>query len=192
MAVTGAFFSGFNAGNAETVLGLLTADATVTEAFGHGGQPDDIDIAFELAWFTGQGTVLTAPDCTLDTLQPAEGTSMVCLYSVLDALTQALDDAPPVPTSTLFTVTSLGRISSVHLNYAPEPGDPDFEYVGRPFRGWLATHRPDVECLSWYADNGNCPDSSRDDAEELARIAQEFAAWLGECDYRFWVLCNQS
>jgi hypothetical protein len=191
LAATDAYFAAFNAGDADAVLALLTTDGRFTERFGSGDQasePADLDIADELAWFTGQGTLFKSPSCTLAEDQPVEGTTLSCDYETHDALTQAVD-ALPVPTTATFTVTPLG-ISEIHVTYGPQPVQPDFTHVGGKFLSWLAFNRPEVICLSWYADNGSCADStSVEETREVglivARYAEEWAAYLDEkgCGY---------
>ncbi len=187
LAVADAYFAAFNAGDADAALALLTIDGSFTDRFG-GQLASDLDIVDELAWFTAQGTVLTSPSCAVTEDQPVEGTTLSCDYETHDALTQAVD-ALPVPTTATFTVTPLG-ISEIHVTYAPQPLQPDFEHVGGKFISWLALNRPEVTCLSWYADDGSCVDTTsvqeiREVGLMVARYAEEWAAYLDEngCGY---------
>ncbi len=189
LPATDAYFAAFNAGDADAVLALLTTDGSFTERFGSGDQASDLDVADELAFFTGQGTLFKSPSCAVTEDQPVEGTTLSCDYETLDALTQAVD-ALPVPTTATFTVTPLG-ISEIHVTYAPEPGQPDFEHVGGKFISWMAFNRFEVTCLAWYVSRStSCVDSTsvqetREVGLMVARYAEEWAAYLDEngCGY---------
>lgn len=172
------YFDAFNRGDDETAAAMLTSDVAASDTFG------SIDVVGELAWFTAQGAQYRSVACAVAPQQPAEDTYVACDHETLDALTQAVD-ALPIPTTTSFTVTPLG-IAELHFGY----GSPDFTHVGFPFRSWLASNRPDVTCLAWYADDGSCVEAAtvaeeREDGLLLAQYAQEWAAYLEEkgCGY---------
>ena len=180
-----AFFETYNSGDDQAVLALLTDDAALYVPFDD--TPDEPERATweqELAWSTAQGTVLRSPSCAVAEDQPESGTAVVCDYATLDAVTQAVN-APPVPTTTRFVVTSVGLISEIRGNF----GTPDFAYAGEPFQRWLQANRPDVTCLPWYVDR-SC-DESRSVEEEraigrmVAQYAQEFGTYLETNDCTF-------
>ena len=178
LIVVNDFFDAYNAGDDDAAAALLTSDVAASDTWG------SIDVVSELAWVTAQGTELRSVSCAVADSQPPDGTRVTCDHETLDALTQAVD-ALPVPTTTRFVVTA-SKIAEIHFGY----GTPDFEHVGVPFGSWLATNRPDVTCLAWYADDGFCEEPAtleehREDGRMVAQYAQEWAVYLEEngCGY---------
>lgn len=196
-AVVGAYFEAFNAGDADAVLSLMSTDATVASGFGSGPvdfveEADGGEWEKSLAWATAQGTVLTAPSCTVADDQPADGMTFSCDYETLDAPTQAVD-ALPIPTTTSFTITSL-RISDIQQTFNPSNTGVDFLHVGRPFHGWLAANHPDLTCLAVSERSASCDnwagsftsvEKATEQGQLVPQYAQEWAAYLEEngCTY---------
>ena len=191
LAAADAYFVAYNSGDAAAVASLWTSDVEFADGYRSGGEADEYAREYwelELAWYTSQGTVRRSHTCALVDDQPARGTTVACDYETLDALTQAVA-ALPVPTTTVFTLTSSG-ISRIHHVYAPQAGQPDFVHVGEPFQAWLAANRPDVTCLWWYVARFACEDLAtveqyRETGSMIAELAQEWAAYLSAngCGY---------
>lgn len=168
------FYEAFNAGEYDDVVSLLAADVSAEDNWG------TIDLEAELAKFTAQGATYGPASCDV-TEETGGAATVVCTHEMLDALTQAVD-ATPISLSSRFVVESSG-ISHVGFTY----GNPDFTHAGLPFIAWLDAHRPDVNCLAFYADDGSCTEASsleeiRAEARLVAQYAQEWAAYLEEHD----------
>jgi hypothetical protein len=179
VSVAEGFFDAYNAADDDAAVALLSPDVEASDTWG------PIDVVSELAWFTAQGTAIRSLSCAIAHSQPADGTRVVCDHETLDALIQAAD-APPIPTTTTFTVAS-DQIAQIHFGY----GHPDFTDAGFPFRSWLAANRPDVTCLAWYADDGSCEEPEtieeiREEGRMVAQYALEWAAYVEArgCTYR--------
>jgi hypothetical protein len=172
------FIAAYNSGDDEAAAALLAPDVAASDTWG------PIDIVGELAWFTAQGATLGSVSCGAAEDDGEVGMVVVCRYDTLDALTQAVD-APPVPTTTRFTVTESG-ITTIRISY----GEPDFALVGLPFGRWLTAQRPDVTCLARYGQSGSCEEpasieAQREDGRRVAQYAGEWATYLDENGCRF-------
>ena len=101
-----------------------------------------------------------------------DGTTFTCDYDTVDAPTQAVG-APPVPTTTTFTVTSLG-ISEMHETY---PGR-SFTNINDPFDSWLRGNHPDVEGAGFG--EWTTVEEAVEHGGIRIQYAREWAAWLDE------------
>ena len=168
-AVVDAYFAAHNAGDADTALALLTADATASWMFGR-GPFESFDLE-RLTWDIAQGKLLTPPTCTLAETQPEQGTTLSCDHDSLGAAEQAVDGTP-IPTTTSFTITSLG-ISEINESY----GATDYTTVGYRFRTWMRANHPDdadrVGFRTWTS-----VEDARSSGALYGEYAQEWATYL--------------
>jgi hypothetical protein len=167
LSVTDAFFEAYNAGDVEAVDALFTPDVTI-DWFGDVSRTD-----FEMitAFYAGQGTTLTPPDCNVIEEVPGESATVSCNFESLDSLIQAVS-APPIPTKFDMVVTPDG-VSQLVYTY----GSLDFS-SGRgrdPFRRWEEQNHPEAETTfgDWL---------TIDEARQLGQLAaqhtEEWAAYL--------------
>ncbi len=135
LAVAEAHLAAFNAGDADAVMGLFTADVSISDNFESGWTVTDWEMA--LAWDIAQGTILTAADCTVTEAASAGAVTVTCEFGSHNAPAQTIG-APPVPTTLTFLVTPEG-ISELELFY----GVPDFTHIGGPFVRWVRRFHPE-------------------------------------------------
>lgn len=165
------YFEEYNAGDHEAVTSLLTADAKV-DFFG----PMPLtEFAMITAFFTGMGTILTAPDCTATDEVSEESATVYCEFETIDGRTQVVD-APPVPSAFTAVITPKG-IGQLVFEY----GNPDFLHVGRPLASWIAQHHPE-EVEATEVGEWSTVEEARESGEATARLAAEWATFLEEND----------
>jgi hypothetical protein len=189
-AVLDQYFAAFNAGDADAVVSLLAPEVTLTERFGAVGDFEVFsrpDWEEEITEFVAQGAVFTTQSCTEADDQPTRDRTVSCDYGLLDAPSQAVG-APPIPVTTRFTVTPLGKISEVQVTYDSANTSIDFVHVGRPFGQWLQTNHPDFADLAATDQPvaSCCESMSATERGTLkAHYAQEWAAYLeaNDCTY---------
>lgn len=177
LAAVDAFFDAVDEGDEGAALDALAPDLLASDNFSA-----LIDYRSELVGLVAEGGTYGSPDCTLGA---ADGSpEVICTHMTSNAVILAVG-AAGVPTTTTLTVGDIG-ITSIHLEY----GNPDFTVTGLEFRSWLQRERPDVECVSFYVGTPSCVDpvtheDFRQQAERVARYAEEWAAYLDErgCDY---------
>jgi hypothetical protein len=189
-----AYFAAYNAGDAETVVSLLTLDATLTDRFGEPvGEIDPGDALDREGWeedvesLIAQGTLLSSHSCIETNDEWADATGFSCEYELLDAPTRAVG-ALPFPVTTKFAVSTVGKISEWHTWYDPLATGIDFVHVGRPFGRWLQENHPEFAGLS-VSDQflGECCElmSPTERGLLVKQYAEEWAAYLDEngCTY---------
>ena len=103
--------------------------------------------------------------------QPEQGTTLSCDHDSLAPAQQAVDGTP-IPTTTSFTIMSLG-ISEINETY----GTIDYTTVGRPFGTWMRANRPDdaanVGFRTWTS-----IEDARSNGALQAKYAQEWPTYL--------------
>ena len=182
LAVSGDYIEASNTGDADAVMALLTPDATFSTNFT--GPMDRVFFEQRLARNIAQGSIFTAPECAVTEEGTRVEVKVSCVYGTHDAPSQAVG-GPPVSTVLTIVVTPYG-IRQLAFGY----GQPDFNYVGRPFENWvLVNHSDDAEAVAF----GNW--ASVDDAQRsgrlIAQYAEEWAAFLeaNDCDWQS-VVCR--
>lgn len=184
----------FNSGDTETTMGLFTSNAVFAASLYTGPYPFEIEReTFEalMAWWQGQGSVLTSSDCTASAEVSGASVTMVCTSEMLDAPTQ-LVGAPPVPLTTTMEITPDG----IQV-FRQEVGQLDFYWVQAPFERWMQEHHfDDREIIEFYEFASTTEgviaapkELSREEAANLGRIRAEFAMEWADylaangCDY---------
>lgn len=173
------FIAARNAGDVEAQEALFAADVafrTVTDGRTVLTDPDTTRLV--MVWDAAQGGRWLSSACVVTSETAGSTVTVTCQASDAWALHLAVD-APPVPTTLVFEVSSGGieRLDALS-------GQPDYGEVYDQFDFWMATNSPDergiVECCQW-ADE----DEARRGGELLAVHAAAWAAHLeaNDCSY---------
>jgi hypothetical protein len=135
LSAASAYFAAFNNGDADALMALLPAEATLSDSIA--GDVTRESWERRLAWNIAQGTRFATPDCTVPVAgDSASGTVVRCESATLNAQIQAVG-AHPVPTTIVLSVTPNG-IQEVREEY----GQPDFLLASEPFEQWLERTHP--------------------------------------------------
>lgn len=154
------FVDAFNSHDADATFELVADEAIVTDNFG--ARQSDNWTRF-LIWDIAQNTTLVDVACAT-TAGGGSSVEVNCETGTLDAPARAVG-ADPVPTEIGFVIDGAG-INGIHYTY----GDPDFNYVGRPFEAWLRTHRPNSVDTA-----GCCGGDTRQEALSRGTTRRELA-----------------
>jgi hypothetical protein len=173
LSVADSYFEEYNAGNDEAVVALLTPDATVTW-FSRSRSEWEMITAF----FVGQGTILSPPECTVTEEVLGASATVFCDFETHSGVMQAVG-APPVSTSFIAVVTPDGidRLTFSH-------GQPDFLDTGLPFEQWIAENHPEaIEATALW--DWATLEEARQTGVVTAQFAEEWATYLDENDCTF-------
>lgn len=169
LAVAEAHIAAFNAGDRDAVMGLFTADVSISDNFV--GEWTVTDWEMLLAWDIAQGTILTAADCTVAVESSSEAVTVTCDSGTHNAPAQAIG-APPVPAELTFLVGSEG-IRDLAFSYR----SPDFNHTTGPHERWVqGTHPEDIDRVGFG--KWNSVEEAEQNGLLVAQYAEEWAAFL--------------
>jgi len=132
VSVADSYFTAFNAGDADAVLGLFTSDVVVADSFV--GEWNSGEWEQLLTWNTAQGTALGQPECRV-TDQTAEDATVICVTDTLQAVDRAVNSSPVATTITMVVNSDgLSDLSFLHS---------EGETSTVPFEAWMAVQFPD-------------------------------------------------
>jgi len=175
LAVTDAWFAAYDAGDVGAMLALITPDGTIAETFGQMSREEWEQLySFKL----GEGTELTAPECTTELADDASAVTVSCEYGHLP-YSHRLVDAHVVPHSLTQVVTADG-ITSQRQRF----GSPDFSSVDSAWGRWVGKREPELARLLSFG-NWSTVHEAALFGTLWAKSSEEWAAWLKEngCDY---------
>ena len=172
LAVADTYFAELHAGNVDDVFSVF-APAITIEWFNRISRTE-----FEMitAFFAGQGTIYTPPDCEVNHEVPGESMFVFCELETHTAGAQAVD-APGVETRLTMVVTPDG-IERLTYSY---DRDLDFHPVEDPFEIWRIQSYPEyIEFGDWTS-----LEEARQQGQLVAQTAPEWATHLAEnkCTY---------
>jgi hypothetical protein len=182
LAVSDGYIEAFNAGDADTVLALLTSDLALSEKYtGMSPSFETMDHAFfeqRLAWDTAQGATFTSPECVVTDEGTGAAVTVSCEFGWLYAAEAAVG-LPPVPTVLTMVVTRSG-ISQAAFEYPPDFGVGSFG-AGSDGRGtfdvWVvANHADDMEGIEFG--DWDSVAAAEQGGILLALYVEEWAAFL--------------
>ena len=175
LAVAEAYVAAFNAGDADTVMGLFTPDVSIIDGFE--GEWTVTDWEMRLTWDIAQGTILTAANCTVAEASSQGAVTVICESGTHNASAQAIG-APPVPTTLTFLVVPEGirELGSIYEF-------PYFLATAGPMLRWLrGSHPEDADRVGLDDTVGFDSWDSVEEAEQngllFAQYAREWAAFL--------------
>jgi hypothetical protein len=174
LSIADAYFAAYEAGDAASVMALLTEDATFGDNFSNGPVPRS-EWELNVVWSLAQGTVLTTPECTA---AAEDGITVNCTHGTRDAVGLALDSAQ-IPTRTTMLVAPEGISDFQEFFGNPDQGD-----TGFPFTDWMQVNHPeDAETPGCCA--SDTVEESVARGELRAQYATEWAAYLeaNGCEY---------
>ena len=175
-----AYFATFNSADTDALLAMLAPDVIVTVTYqvsvpDLGGEPiPTSELELQLTWNHAAGVALTEPECHVSSEQPSVGTTLLCTYTTLDEIIQAVD-GEPVPTRSWFTIVD-ETITKIHHDY----GTPDFATLGRRFSFWMEHDNPEIEGADCC--EGETREESVTRGELRAEWAQKWARHLEQND----------